>query len=261
MVQTMSEQGRSKILIIGGPGDNEGVVEAVLSVRGSLVLRRVNGIDDALGLLKQDSFDAVVFELPQDNANADQSTAVESIYNAAVKDKTTQDSDVRTGMVVEQDYQKTDQEPGLGDIFSFFPKPTATAQLFGLAPLSQSLPETFTEMVNCYEELLCNVVECRQQRLELYTSEVLRVLGQELGLLKAGPRDVLDIHVAALKHRAKEIRPDMLKNYLERSPLLALEFMGNLAAYYRNYAYLPKKHEQNSKDIPAMLADTSKKRI
>ncbi|KJU86111.1 response regulator receiver protein [Candidatus Magnetobacterium bavaricum] len=263
----MSEQGSGKVLVIGGPGGgpNENVVDVVLSASGPLALRRVNNLDDALGLLKQDSFDAVVFDLQQDNANADQCAAVESIYNAAEL-KTAQGSDVRTDMVQDNDSgqdidHESGRELGLSEFFSFFPKTRVTAQLFGLAPLSQSLPDTFAEMVNCYEELLCDVVECKQQRMELYTSEVLRVLSQELGLLKAGPKDVLDIHVAALKHRRKEIQPDMLENYIERSPLLALEFMGNLVAYYRNYAYLPEKHKQNSKDIPAMLADTSSKRI
>ncbi|MBF0607332.1 MAG: hypothetical protein SFH39_08535 [Candidatus Magnetobacterium sp. LHC-1] len=149
------------------------------------------------------------------------------------------------------------QEAGLLENFSFFPKPDATAQLFGLAPLSQSLPDTFAEMVNCYEELLCDVTERAGHGLEPHVSETLRIMSQELGILKAGPRDVIDIHVTAIKHRLNEVPKDRAGVYVQKSRLSVLEFMGYLAAYYRNYAYMPERYKQNSNDIPAMLAGNS----
>ena len=61
-------------------------------------------------------------------------------------------------------------------------------------------------------------------------------MAEELGLLKAGPRDVVEIHSTALKEKRHKVTPQKAQAYAEEGRLMALQLMGHLVSYYRNYS-------------------------
>jgi DNA-binding response OmpR family regulator len=104
--------------------------------------------------------------------------------------------------------------------FPRMPHAAVAAQSLGLTPLREGLPELFDELVQHYGELL---------------DLALRALGDQLGFIKAGPRDVVQIHHAALLKKAANVTVSKSRAYIEEGRLLILELMGNLVSYYRNY--------------------------
>jgi DNA-binding response OmpR family regulator len=125
------------------------------------------------------------------------------------------------------------------DALKQFPYSTSTlvsARSFGLLPLRESLPDLFTELTQHYGELLDLALEQRLYKVHHPLSETLRALGEQLVFLKAGPRDVVQIHHATLEIKAAQVTPSRAQGYLEEGRLLVLELMGYVASYYRNQA-------------------------
>lgn len=114
------------------------------------------------------------------------------------------------------------------------PPTSVSAQSFGMAPFRKSLPEAFDEAVNAYEQLLDAALEQRAYRVEEESSQDVRALAERLGTLRAGPRDVVDIHTTALKNKSAQSNPLKVEFYAEEGRLIALELMGYLVSYYRN---------------------------
>jgi response regulator RpfG family c-di-GMP phosphodiesterase len=123
----------------------------------------------------------------------------------------------------------------LGDLSSPSPTPVSR-QLFGAAPLRDTAPQVFEELVERYGVLLDLALEQRAYKVEHNVSEGFHVLVTHLGFLKAGPRDVVDIHSAALKKRAGESNPLKARAYVEEGRLAVLELMGHMVSYYRNHS-------------------------
>jgi hypothetical protein len=59
------------------------------------------------------------------------------------------------------------------------------------------------------------------------------LLAAQLGAYTATPRDVVEIHLEALRERTRHTVPARAQAYLEEARVLALEVMGHLAGYYR----------------------------
>ena len=115
--------------------------------------------------------------------------------------------------------------------------PTAvTAQAYGLAPLRESESDTFDELIQHYGDLMDLALEQRSFKVEHNLSERLRSTGERLGFLKAGPRDVVEIHSTALKRKSSQATPQKAQAYAEEGRLMVLELMGCLAAYYRTFS-------------------------
>lgn len=110
-----------------------------------------------------------------------------------------------------------------------------TAKLFGLYLLRESSPEIFQEIVQEYGELMDLSMEQRAYRVEHNISEKLRNMGEQLGFLKASPRDVVDIHTQVLKEKTQQTNPIKAQAYVSEGRLMVLELMGYLASYYRKY--------------------------
>lgn len=119
--------------------------------------------------------------------------------------------------------------------FPRLPQIAVAAQSFGLIPLREGLPNLFDELVQHYGELLDLALEQRVYKVNYQLSESLRALGDQLGFIKAGPRDVVQIHHAALLKKAANVTVSKSRAYIEEGRLLILELMGNLVSYYRNY--------------------------
>jgi hypothetical protein len=125
-----------------------------------------------------------------------------------------------------------------------------TAQTFGLGAVREKHPEFFRECVQRYETLLDLALEQRVYRVEHPLTEQLRWLSEQLGFLRAGPRDVIDVHRAALQHKTANAPTQRAHAYTQEGRLLVVKLMGDLLVYYRALAMgkrLPAPpHETNT---------------
>jgi DNA-binding response OmpR family regulator len=112
---------------------------------------------------------------------------------------------------------------------------SVTEQSFGVLHLRESAPEYFDALVKHFEKNLELSVEKRILRVEHNVDEELRAMAEQLGSVKAGPRDVIDIYLLALKTLSKDAKPQKAQVYAEEGRLLVLGLMGNLVSFYRKY--------------------------
>jgi len=119
---------------------------------------------------------------------------------------------------------------------SLSPKAAATAETLGLKPFRQAVPDTFNQVVRHYGDLMDLALEQQAYKVEHDISGKLRTIAEELGSLKAGPRDVVEIHSSALRKKASETSHARTQAYAEEGRMMVLELMGHLASYYRTYS-------------------------
>ena len=121
-------------------------------------------------------------------------------------------------------------------------KPDVTVQLFGLAPLQKSVPGIFNDLVERYEVLIDKALEDDQSTgLKNTISDELRIIGDELCTLKAGPSDVMEIHSKVMKNRNKNITSANAQAFTEKTRFMVLELMGHLVSYYRKHSLIYKE--------------------
>lgn len=116
------------------------------------------------------------------------------------------------------------------------PTTAVTAQLFDTAPLSTSMPDTFKEIVVHYSELMDQALEQRAYKVDYDISGNLRSIAEQMGFLKAGPRDVVKLHSTVLQGKTRDVPSAKARAYLEEGRVLVLELMGYLSSFYRNSA-------------------------
>jgi hypothetical protein len=102
--------------------------------------------------------------------------------------------------------------------------------------LRESLPDLFAELAQGYGDLIERALEQRHYKVTHPLSEELRDLSERLGVLKAGPRHVIEIHHAVLTAKRQGAPPARVQAYLEEGRLLLLELLGDLVSYYRRYS-------------------------
>ncbi|HSE99200.1 MAG TPA: response regulator [Blastocatellia bacterium] len=134
------------------------------------------------------------------------------------------------------------------------PSRAVTARLLGVLPLRESLPDVFGEIAESYADLLELSLQQRAYKVEYNISEGMHAIADRLGFLRAGPRDVVDIHLAALKKRSGDATSQKTKAYVEEGRVKVLELMGHLVSYYRNRSpgiNLPAAESGRKDRIPA----------
>lgn len=109
-----------------------------------------------------------------------------------------------------------------------------TADAFGLSLLSASAPPLFSRLIEKYETALEHAWENRIYQVAHPVSEALRGMAEQLGQAGAGPRDVVQIHISALKNKTDELPQGKFQAYTEAGRLLLIELMGYLTSFYRN---------------------------
>jgi hypothetical protein len=140
-------------------------------------------------------------------------------------------------------FEKRDLDQEIASLMSWYYRTTATAQTFGLNTVREVAPDKFSGMVDLFGGLIDQSLEEKVFRVPNQSSLVLHELAQKLGLLNAGPRDIIEMYAMALR---KKVTPaNQLKNraYVDASRTLALELMGHLVTYYRNLARLAMRRE------------------
>ncbi len=110
------------------------------------------------------------------------------------------------------------------------------SSLFGMQPLHESAPIVFEEMLRLYGESIELALEQRAFKVKHDAAEGLRAIAERLGFLRAGPRDVVEIHSTVLQSKLKAVHMSKAQAYTEEGRLLVLELMGYLVSYYRNYS-------------------------
>jgi len=111
-----------------------------------------------------------------------------------------------------------------------------TARRFGATPLREGMPAAFDELSRQYAALIEQAFEQRIYKVDNFVSDGLRGLADRLGALRAGPRDVVELHTVVMRQRLATAAPEQVEAYGEEGRLLILELMGHLVSHYRGYA-------------------------
>jgi len=111
-----------------------------------------------------------------------------------------------------------------------------TAERFGAMPLRESLPDVFDDLLSGYVSAIDHALEQRSHKVDRLVSDALRQLADRLGALRAGPRDVIDLHTMGMRRRLANASTEQANAYAEEGRLLVLELMGHLVSYYRGYS-------------------------
>ncbi|MCF8005209.1 MAG: response regulator [Chromatiaceae bacterium] len=110
-----------------------------------------------------------------------------------------------------------------------------SASAFGLKPLRDSDPTLFTEIRDTYGQILRAAAERQVYQVHHPISDQLRKLADQLGFVRASPRDLIDIHSAALEIETHSVGPAHERLIINEGRITILELMGYLASYYRRY--------------------------
>lgn len=108
-----------------------------------------------------------------------------------------------------------------------------TSVLFNAAPLRTQYPESFQNILKEYDKILEDAIDERFFMVQHNLREKLNHLSGNLCFLKAGAKDIIDIHRQCIITRISEAKPKEQKVVLEESRLLLIELMGNMINYYR----------------------------
>ncbi len=113
---------------------------------------------------------------------------------------------------------------------------TLTPELFGMKPLCEAMPYKFLELAKSYSNLI-ELALTRGQREGVRfsghsVSQKLHYLASDLGELKAGVWDIIDIHAKAVEQKLGSVRAPK-----EESHKILLELISDLVSYYRKTEY------------------------
>ena len=108
-----------------------------------------------------------------------------------------------------------------------------TSLIYNAASLKTQYPESFQNILKEYDSILKDAIEERFFRVDKRLHEKLNHLSNNLGFLKAGAKDLMDIHRECIISRINKANVKEQKVTLEESRLLLIELMGNMINYYR----------------------------
>lgn len=113
------------------------------------------------------------------------------------------------------------------------PATSVTAAIYGKLPVRETNQAIFGSLVSRYCQILNRAVEQRTYRIDHTLDDDLREIAQRLRFQNAGPRDVLDIHLAAIKVELRRSAKANTTFLVEESRSILLQLMGNLLSLYR----------------------------
>lgn len=114
---------------------------------------------------------------------------------------------------------------------------SVTARSFEIRPLRDAAPGPYDGFKTTYASILGDAFETKVFKVDHRIGDRLRRLAEELGRYRAGPRDVVQIHLEVLQAQIQKETAGRAQAYLEEGRLLVLELMGNLVAFYRGYFF------------------------
>ncbi|MBK8167588.1 MAG: response regulator [bacterium] len=111
-----------------------------------------------------------------------------------------------------------------------------TAHFYGANELAESAPQLFGELVTRYGQLLEAHFSDASRAGERAMSRELQVMSESLGLMYAGPRDVIRMHQEALRLYTATATDHLARAMSNEGRLMLVELMGYLVAWYRRQA-------------------------
>lgn len=119
------------------------------------------------------------------------------------------------------------------------PATQVTAAMYAGSSLREGMPEEFVKIATRYSRVLDGSLERRVYKTEDKLSDHLLDLGNDLGLLRASARDVVEVHSTVLKDKIKGLPLAKAHALLEESRLALLELMGDVVSFYRSSYIAP----------------------
>jgi CheY-like chemotaxis protein len=107
--------------------------------------------------------------------------------------------------------------------------------VYGTTSIRATSDAAFEELMNRYDEILDKSLESRALKVSSDIPQDIRMLAESLGFLRAGPRDVIELHTQALTSKTKKPPAKKAQAFIEEGRFLVLELMGCLVSYYRKY--------------------------
>ncbi|MEO5345920.1 MAG: response regulator [Magnetococcus sp. YQC-9] len=110
------------------------------------------------------------------------------------------------------------------------------AQMLGIQELKRDYQERFSSLVSRFGTVLDRQIQMRTHKVVYNISDEVKQIAAELGFLRCGPRDVVDIYLSTLEQREQPVNPVKNEAIHEECRYLAFELMGHLVSFYRPYA-------------------------
>ncbi len=118
------------------------------------------------------------------------------------------------------------------------PAPLAVSgRSFGSIPLRDRSPQAFLDLARHYERVLVASASARSFHEREEIAGELNGIADRLGILNAGPRDVIDVHKMAIAQRLEGVSMGRARAAIEEARMLLLQLMGYLASFYRNLSW------------------------
>ena len=114
---------------------------------------------------------------------------------------------------------------------------TVSGRSFGSIPLRDRSPQAFLDLARHYETVLVTSASARSFHEREEIAGELNGIADRLGVLNAGPRDVIDIHKMAIAQRLEGVSMGRARAAIEEARMLLLQLMGYLASFYRNLSW------------------------
>jgi DNA-binding NarL/FixJ family response regulator len=108
-----------------------------------------------------------------------------------------------------------------------------TRSLMGIEHLQQRDPEAFQRLREHYETLLEKALEAQRLKTDFDVNAEVKNFADQLGHLLGGPRDLVEIHTAALKARLDGANARLSRAMTEEGRFLIIRALGALSNFYR----------------------------
>ena len=110
------------------------------------------------------------------------------------------------------------------------------SQTYGQGSLRKAQPKEFGILMRRYEDTLELLLDQKTYKVDHNLSERLRDIATEIGFLRGGPRDVIELHSAAVRNKTVGVSRQKAKAYLSEGKFLAFGLLGHLTSFYMNRA-------------------------
>ncbi len=122
----------------------------------------------------------------------------------------------------------------LEEMSSPIPSKTTAATL-GVGSLRDFSPALFANLIGEYARLMDMAVDMLHFKVDHNVPRGVEKMSEELGTLLAGPRDLTDLFLEALKKNSEGVSPEKSRAYRAEGRILLIELLGKLVQYYRNH--------------------------
>lgn len=145
---------------------------------------------------------------------------------------------------LEQAIQREKQEreiSSIDDLANFSNSSDVTAKLFSIAPLYESRPGIFDDLVKRYENLVDLAANESSNRLSPIILDELHFIGRQIITLKASHNDVMEMHSRVMKIKNRQGDSKKAEVCTEKGRIMILELMCFLVSAYRKQLLISKE--------------------